>query len=432
MRNAFVGKESLRRSDGFALIASLVILLALAVLGLSGMFLTNMNLKIAENGRSGAIARFNAEAGLDSAFVVLSGAFKENLAIPATLAEFRSEYPSFETAEYAFAPSNGYTVFADGSVRIRIVGNGPNGARYEAEALAIPQLTPVPGDIDYSIFREGFVARQDINMNGNGTFDINFWSGGNITLNAATLKAGRTAAAAGSTCKVKNGTCLTNQPAPDVPLPSFSALRTQVLGLVIEEYPSFTLAGCDFRSGSVTLSNTVICGPAGGHLTISGNVTNLTVIGDESTRVTINAVAGSTTDDGVNGVTVVSGTIDFGSGAAFYGTNTIVAKNNMEFGTNVISHDEVARTFIVTEGDFTLSGTGATDMLASFWVGGTFTVNGTPDRFKGTVVSNRTIVKNGGGSFHTITTPEALDNPLVPEDAEPVYVGSGVRVISRR
>src|SRR5512138_3195553 len=144
--------SQLRSAAGFALVGSLVILLVLTVLGMSGIFLTQMNLRIAENGRSGAVARFNAEAGLDAAFVVLSGAFKDDLAIPGTLAEFRTEYPTFERAEYAFAASNGYTVFADGSVRIRIVGMGPKGSRYEAEALVMPQLVPVPGSIDYGIF----------------------------------------------------------------------------------------------------------------------------------------------------------------------------------------------------------------------------------------------------------------------------------------
>src|SRR5690606_19308320 len=170
----------------------------------------------------------------------------------------------------------------------------------------------------------------------------------------------------------------------------------------------------------------------GGTLTIDSAVTNLTVIADISSTVTINGRAGSTTDDHVNGITVVAGTILFGSGAEFYGTNTLVAFHDIEFGKNVISHDDVARTFIVTEGNFTLSGTGATDMYASFWVGGTFTVNGTPDRFHGTVVSNETIVKNGGASFSTITTPDAIENPIIPEDPDPEYVGAGVRVMSRR
>lgn len=423
---------SARSTSGIALVASLIVLAVMTVLGLSAMFLTNMNLKIAENGRSGAIARFNAEAGLDSAFVVLSGAFKEALAIPADITEFRTDFPGFETADYTFAPTNGYTVFADGSVRVRIRGFGPNGARYEAEALAMPQLVPVPGTIDYSIFGEGFVARQDINMNGNGTFDINFWSGGNITLNAATLKAGRTASAHGSTCKVKNGTCLTNQPAPDVPLPVFADLRNQVIGLVMEENPSFTMESCDTRTGYYSTSNRVICVPPGGSLTIDSAVTNLTVIADISSTVTIDAPVGSPSDDLVKGITVVAGKLLFGGRAAFYGTNTLVAFHDIEFGKNVISHDDVARTFIVTEGNFTLSGTGATDMYASFWVGGTFTVNGTPDRFHGTVVSNETIVKNGGASFSTITTPGAIENPLIPEDPDPTYVGAGVRVVSRR
>lgn len=418
---------------GFALIASLLVLLVLSVLGLGSVFLTQMNLRIAENGRTSAIARYNAEAGLDSAFVVLAATFRDNLTVPESLEEFREDFPSFETASYRFAPTDGYTLFADGTVRIRMVGLGPRNAEHEVEALVRPQLQPLPGGSGESIFGEGFVSKTGITLNGNGTYDINFWSGGGINIHPGKLNAGRVARAAGSECRTGGeGECYTHQPQPEVPMPVFSTLRDDMIAKAERDFPGFSMEECEFRTGSFSGSNAVICVPNGGTLTIVGDVSNLIVIGDVSTTVTLDARTGSATDDEVPGLTVASGRVTFGGAAAFHGTNTIAAQSNMEFGSNIISHDEVARTFIVTEGSFTLVGTGATDMFASFWVGGQFEVRGTPDRFRGTVVANSTIIRNGGGSFHTISDPAGLDNELIPDDPLPAYTAAGIRVLSRR
>lgn len=424
----------MRRRGGFALVSSLIIMVVLMVMGLGAMFLTDMNLKIAENGRTSAIARYNAEAGLDSAFVVLAGAFKANDALPDDLPAFRAAYPDFENDQYVFAPSNGYTLFADGSARVRIQGLGPRNARYEAEALIQPVLVPTDGPTGTTLFGEGFVARESITMNGNGTYDTNFWSGGNVDLKAGTLMAGRIASAAGDKCRFKDGggTCLTNQPPPDVPLPVFSALRDQVIANAEEDFPLFDMAACPTVSGTYGGSNNVVCVAPGQTLTLSGNVRNLVVIGDATTTVRIDATTGDTTDDLVNGVTVASGTVTFGGSSAFYGPNSIFAVNNISFGQNVVTHDDTARTFIATEGDFTLNGAGTSNIYASFWVGGMFTVNGTGDEFRATVVSNEAIIKNGAGSFSTVSSPRALDNEYVPADPDPEYAGVGVRVLSRR
>src|SRR5690606_14517852 len=114
-------------------------------------------------------------------------------------------------------------------------------------------------------------------------------------------------------------------------------------GLVMEENPSFTMESCDTRTGYFSTSNRVICVPPGGSLTIDSAVTNLAVIADISSTVTIDAPVGSPTDDLVKGITVVAGKLLFGGRAAFYGTNTLVAFHDIEFGKNVISHDDVAR-----------------------------------------------------------------------------------------
>lgn len=429
-----MGAPTVKSQKGFALVASLVMLVVLSAMGLGAMFLTHMNLRITENSRTGTMARYNAEAGLDTAFVLLSNAFMQDLELPASRAEFLTTFPYFNSSQYQLT-NDGYTVFADGSVRLRVIGYGPNNARHTAEALVQPQVEPVESPGGYTLFGEGFVAKDSITLNGNGSYDINFWSGGNISIHPGTLVGGRTASAAGNQCKMgkdSEGTCSTHQPPPNVELPSFDGLRNQIIASVTEDNPSFSLANCDYRTGYYSGSNAVICVPAGGSLTITGNVTNLVVIGDATTTVNIDARTGSTSEPLVRGIIVVSRTLSFGSNAVFYGENTLVAKNDLSFGKNVISQDGTARTFIVTEGNFTLNGTGATSMYASFWVGGKFEINGTPNEFRGTVVANETIIRNGGGSFHTISTPVALDNDFIPTDPNPVYIAAGIKVLSRR
>lgn len=440
----------MRQTSGFALIVAIIMLVVLASLGFAAMFLTDMNLKIAENGRTQTLARFNAEGGLDSAFVVLAGEVQEQLrdgadldaVLPENLAEFRETFPAFENDEYALVDGDGYTFYGDGTARIRVIGFGPRDAEYVAEALVRPLANASDAPGDYSLFGEGFVARGDIDMAGKGTYDINFMSGGNISLRAATLLEGNIASAAGSTCSFKwgEGQCLTDQEPPDVPDPDFAALRASVIE-DLEEDASWSLpsgqtwseGSCDTSPATInSTSNAIICVPSNTSVTISGNVEGLTVIGDETTTVNIDASTGDVDDDSVNGVTVVSGTVNFGGGASFAGSNSIIAQNDIEFGQNVVSNDETARTFIVTEGDFTLNGAGTSDIYASFWVGGTFTVNGTGDKFRSTVVSSNTIFKAGAGSFATLSAPSGLDLEYAPDTSDPEYTTSGIRVISRR
>src|SRR5690606_16114621 len=196
-----MGAPTVKSQKGFALVASLVMLVVLSAMGLGAMFLTQMNLRITENSRTGTMARYNAEAGLDTAFVLLSNAFMQDLELPASRAEFLTTFPSFNSSQYQLT-NDGYTVFADGSVRLRVIGYGPNNARHTAEALVQPQVEPVESPGGYTLFGEGFVAKDSITLNGNGSYDINFWSGGNISIHPGTLVGGRTASAAGNQCKM--------------------------------------------------------------------------------------------------------------------------------------------------------------------------------------------------------------------------------------
>lgn len=429
-----------RRISGFALVTSLLIMLVLAALAVGAVFLSNMNLRIAENTRAGAIARYNAESGMDQTYVVLAAHVLEggSLRLPADQAEFASLFEGLEVeSDWTIV---GYERFdatgrngAD-QARIRLRGNGPRGGSYTVEALVEAVISPATSASGYTLFGEGFVSLEDIDIAGNGIFDIPFWAGGNIDLRAATVVPGNSMVASGGNCRwgAPPRSCNTTGASPDVPVPDFEVLRQAVL----DNQDPGAVAAClaaPWSGSSVIRQNDgpLVCLPPGASVTIQGGVTGLVVIGDRTTNVTINTQTGDPSDDLTPGLVVVSGQVTFGSQASFYGENTIIAAEDVTFGKNVVSRDDTARTFIVTEGNFTLNGTGATNIYASFWVGGSFRWNGTPDNFRGTIVAVGDITGNGCGTC-TIRPPRELDNAYIPLEPETEAAGWGIWVLARR
>ena len=450
-------EDNMRKRQGFALVTSLLILLVLSGLGVGAAFLANVNLRVAENTATQAQARFNAQEGIDIAFLLLAREFREERALPSggsaalDRAAFLNAFPGFETAAYELV---GYQVFGPDpdvddsyeTARVQVRGIGARGAEHVAEALIEAVARIVPGGEGYSVFEEGFVSNGDCDIAGRPQIGVNFHCGRDIDIRAGSFVDGAKGTAVGE-C-TGGGVCESGGPAPEVPLPDFDSLRQEIIAYAEEEVLGFDMDTCVAPTGATfSGSNAVLCLEPGQEITITGNVRDLIVIGDETTRVVLDAVAGDPNDTSVNGVTVVSGDIKFHTNldvpcdseddliwtnAEFHGTNTIVAKEEICFGQNVTSRDFYARTFIVTEDDFTLRGTGARDIIASFWVGGTFRYNGTPNTFKATVVANTTIFGAGAGAFNTIVPPEGLENWLVPRDSSPSFVGAGIRVLGRR
>lgn len=122
----------MKKQDGIALIATLLIMAAIMALGVGTMFLSTMNLKIAENSRTHAVARYNAEAGLEAAVVKLKQDYTTNRKFPDTLT-----LPSSPSSDVTYQlGTNGYQVYLAGTqARVVVVGTGPNSARYQTEAL---------------------------------------------------------------------------------------------------------------------------------------------------------------------------------------------------------------------------------------------------------------------------------------------------------
>lgn len=123
----------MKKQDGIALIATLLIMAAIMALGVGTLFLANMNLRIAENSRTHAIARYNAEAGIEAAFVKLKQDYQTNRKFPLSL---NLPLSPDSTIVYGLNPSNGY-VSSGTTAEVRILGQVTTGttAQYLAEAL---------------------------------------------------------------------------------------------------------------------------------------------------------------------------------------------------------------------------------------------------------------------------------------------------------
>jgi hypothetical protein len=427
---------------------SLVVLFVVAMIGLGATFLTDMNLKIAENGRTNAIARYNAEAGLDTALVVLAKAYRDQEGhFPATKAELEAILP--ETNLYQL---HAYELFSSDEGRVSVRGVLPNRnaehlveARFRGVAGPTELVTQTVTEMN-PLFGVGFVANGTITFPGNSTLDLNVWSGNEIWFpgGRSHLGAGFWArAAGGGDCRIGRLRCQNDAESPNVTGPSFAALRTQIIEHAMERAGVSTMSAlCSTNvAGSQSLNNQtnrVICLNSGATLTLTGTVSNLVVIGDHTTTVRLSANTVPGGDEGL-GVTIVSRTVDLTDrNTTMQGQNTVVAMHDIEFNKGVTSVDNTARTLIATEGSILLNGNGGRDIYATFWAGGSFRINGTIGNFIGSVVADteaQAITGNGGVSYARL--PERIINPFIPtititESAGVSYEDAGIRVLSRR
>ena len=409
----------MRRRDGIALVVSLVVLVVLVAIGLGSMFLAQMNLGIAQNTRASALAENAAESGLDSFMVYLSSAYTNDGAFPADKSALDAQVANLSLPGVTFEVAS-YERYADDQARIAVRGLFPGrNAEHVSEALVIGLSTPTTiTPTQDPLFGKGLVTDGSIYLPGNANLDIDMWAGQdiNVTGGKSKMVGGHVAQAGGTDCSVGHITCTTNATPPSVPKPVFDDLRAKVM--------ADNATDCSATSTFPT-SGTVICLPPNASVTL-GDIHDAVVIGDASTTVTVQGDAAN--------LTLVSGTVDLGSTSTLSGTTTVIAKNDIDFAKNVTSVDNVAHTFIISEGAITIKGNGGRDIYASFWAGGAFEINGKVGTMVTTVVASSTAIGiRSNGVDELITTPDAVDNPYIPPDPGSTTVTyNGLRVVSRR
>lgn len=157
----------MKQQDGVALIATLLIMATITALGVGSLFLANMNLRMAENGHTNAIARYNAEAGLDAAMIQLKKDFDRGTPkqFPASLS-----LPSAPNSTYQAVS---YTPYTNAGLRTQaqviVLGTGPNNARYQTEVF----LEAVPATSNVLLpsvpFSRGLASENIVSMSGSPT-----------------------------------------------------------------------------------------------------------------------------------------------------------------------------------------------------------------------------------------------------------------------
>lgn len=429
----------MRTNHGIALITSLIVLFAVATLGVGATFLAQMNLRIAENTRSHVVARYHAETGLDTALVLLAREFRDQRGRFPTLTELQTLFPG--TADYQLAS---YQLFANNEATISIRGQvTARNAEHIAEARFRGVGTPTTLTTRQDpLFGVGFVSNGSITFPGNSTLDLNVWSGREISFTGgrSRLGPGFWARAAGEgTCRIGGIRCQNDAEAPNVTSPNFTALREQVIAHHMALHAVDTLPALCGTTITVNRTlrdqtNRIICLASGARLTLTGTVSNLVVLGDATNTVVLQADTVPGGSEGM-GVTIVSGTVDLDDkNTTMSGQNTVIAKHRIDFDKGVLSADNRARTLLATEGDIRLNGNGGRDIFATFWAGGEFRINGTIGDFIGTVVAatSATAITGNGGVDHA-RLPENIENPYIPIVVrEEGFTDAGIRVLSRR
>lgn len=127
----------MRTYRGIALITVLLVLLAVVVLGIGTMLLTNSGLMISQNLVSHSVARTSAEAGIDATIASLTAQAAETGRRP----EHITAPPvRLDGASISYRLVN-EPIWTDDVTVIRVEGEGPRGARHIAEAV----IAFVPG-----------------------------------------------------------------------------------------------------------------------------------------------------------------------------------------------------------------------------------------------------------------------------------------------
>ena len=146
--------------SGIAIVATLVTLVLVVGLGLSSMFLAQMNIRTTENVRSQAIAQNAAETGVDVVRLALQEAYRTNGAWPSSFAA-----PALTGVLYEIVAGS-YQI-ADDRVELEVRGFGPNDAVHTMQvnfAITIDTVDGGPPEEPESV--RGIVAEGNVDFPG--------------------------------------------------------------------------------------------------------------------------------------------------------------------------------------------------------------------------------------------------------------------------
>lgn len=473
--NEFAMTPCRRKSQqGIALVSSLLVMVAVLALGLGSLFLTQVNLQIAENVRGNAAAQANAEGGMDMVLFVLREHYREHGAFPQEV----SNAPSVEGLNYIL---EAYERATPDRATIRVRGLTASGAEYLTESLLLAES----GEGEHATasappyFAEGLVAEGTVTVNGNSTYtNAGILGYRGYTLNGVRANQFEVCNEDGQCSRLNNAnevpvaakqgisgyTCNSNPLSlchQGTPIHLRNIPEDQRIDIVeYEKIRDASKSECTrtYRSGhplpplnnlqDVTnagfKSDAVVCVENGG-VNFPNNVdlSNVTVIARDSINFN-----GSSNLDNVTLISEQAGvnlgrtqadnlrvfsqhSLNINNQANFAGQTTLASAGSVTFNgsTKAIQASdgtEGVGMAVIAEGDITFNG--ASDTYGAFWAGGNFTYNGN-SRLLGGVAVRGNITVNGGIDIRSGLT---VENPDLGDGQDSGNQEASFQVVSRR
>ncbi len=432
----------MKSNKGVAIVASIIVMVVVLALGVGSIFLTQNNLKTAENVRSNAVARSNAESGLDIAYELLRAYYKTNKQLPTN---------TFSFGDDTYTVS--YERYSDEQGKMLSTGLSSSGAKYVSEAIfSVNTGNPsIPPELIKGLTSEG-----EVRVNGGASLYVDagvhgnsgFWLGGDFRvcderdnlgyctefdpalLSDADLPVSLSNRS--GTCRVRNNTCnpanyLTSAIEIGV---NYAFRRNRAADLngdgnfdVANYRTSADCAGSLSAPSGNIMTNRAICSNTNVNIG-SPTLTDVTII--TSGNITLSGACN------LNNVTLISlaGTVSMGPctstrarifsenalsftgsnnsplGWVWNGENTIASAGNITLNGSNKHNNTVNPIFnsdgtasiglaVISEGNITFNGSNTSqNYYATFVSGGTFTQNGR-SKFFGSIASKGTLRFNG-------------------------------------
>ncbi len=157
-----------RKEQGIALTVMLVVLTFAATLSFGTLFLTQNNLKVAENIRNHAIAKYNAEAGIEVSHIMLNADWKETGKMPTANTADSMVPLAVSASETAFNYYLDPEVFnsTNNNVYLAIVGKSGPDASYTTEMLAKAVPASTSQSLPLPVYAKGIVSKTTVSING--------------------------------------------------------------------------------------------------------------------------------------------------------------------------------------------------------------------------------------------------------------------------
>jgi len=463
------GSHRTSHRQGFAVITALLILVAVGALAVGAFFMTITNLRLAENTRTQAVAKYNAELWLDVALMVIADGYVELGRIP-TLAELTPFLIASDEYEITRYDVNSPGTIGEIQVTGRALRGDAGAAVAQHPVSARFQATTSAGG---SPGGPGFITPADINVSGASTLLLNMHAGTSLDV-AGNVNTGNPAlgqlfsykSGTGGCNLGTAGTCEEGADPPEVEALDWEAEYADAWSEYCEGEPvEPTPSGNTTRSVSVIAPGTVVCLPDSGRFDITGGpLRDVTIVGGPDTQVTVSAgserAVPTTSDPDDIGLRLVAGDVILTSGNTLQDRNLLVARGNVvlnrgvtqteieeEDDDGVVQRLTVVKTLIRAGNDVVFTGSGTRGTYAEIIVNGKFCRSGNGGaRFVGSITAaagtpygtnlsggqqvcadNRAAIDFRGGGGWTAALPDRFDTGD-PRDPQP----TGLTVLARR